>query len=332
MNILIITNLQDIETINAIKKHLSQNVNIERLNIDDFENNVLTIKNDDLLINGNSFKNFNSILVRRFSFVDGISFFRKIKNSTKLDNYEYNYFALLEYKATINGLFKSIQARTKVFNNFKSFDYAKNKIINLKFAEKIGLNIPKSIFSNNIIELEKFGNVLDWDIVLKTHYSFDISVGDKQKIMPVKKISSDIFEKFKKSINFVPVFFQEYIHKKHEIRVVVIGTDIFPFAIYSQEIEEAKIDWRIPNLLDLKYQLVKLPSNISDMLILFNKKNNLDFSFFDLIVTPDDKVFFLECNIDGEWLWLEKATGVPLSKFFANMIEKYKSNCLNEYL
>lgn len=41
------------------------------------------------------------------------------------------------------------------------------------------------------------------------------------------------------------------------------------------------------------------------------------------IVTPDDEYVFLECNPNGQWLWIELATGFDISKVIANNLAKF---------
>jgi len=38
----------------------------------------------------------------------------------------------------------------------------------------------------------------------------------------------------------------------------------------------------------------------------------LRFGAIDIIVTPDDRYVFLEINPNGQWLWIEEETGLPI--------------------
>jgi D-alanine-D-alanine ligase-like ATP-grasp enzyme len=40
----------------------------------------------------------------------------------------------------------------------------------------------------------------------------------------------------------------------------------------------------------------------------------LNFGCIDFIVRPDGRMVFLECNPNGQWLWIEMATKMPISE------------------
>jgi glutathione synthase/RimK-type ligase-like ATP-grasp enzyme len=48
-----------------------------------------------------------------------------------------------------------------------------------------------------------------------------------------------------------------------------------------------------------------------------NAKLGLNFAAYDFIVTPNEEFYFLEVNPGGQWLWLEKKTGLEISKALA---------------
>ena len=46
----------------------------------------------------------------------------------------------------------------------------------------------------------------------------------------------------------------------------------------------------------------------------------LNFGCFDFIVTPSGEYVFLECNPNGQWLWVELETGLPISQAIAEFL------------
>jgi glutathione synthase/RimK-type ligase-like ATP-grasp enzyme len=49
----------------------------------------------------------------------------------------------------------------------------------------------------------------------------------------------------------------------------------------------------------------------------FMQRMGLNFGCFDFIVTPDNRYVFLECNPNGQWLWIEQETGMKISEAIA---------------
>jgi hypothetical protein len=39
-----------------------------------------------------------------------------------------------------------------------------------------------------------------------------------------------------------------------------------------------------------------------------------------MILTPDGHYVFLEINPNGQWLWVQEATGLPIAESMANLL------------
>ena len=123
------------------------------------------------------------------------------------------------------------------------------------------------------------------------------------------------------SLSITPGIFQERIPKAFEIRATVIGNDVFSVRIDSQVHENTKLDWRRNQHL-LSYSPHELPNDIADLLVAMNHKLGLFYGAYDLVVTPSSQYVFLEVNPLGQWLWLENATGLPISQTLAEFLLK----------
>ena len=108
------------------------------------------------------------------------------------------------------------------------------------------------------------------------------------------------------SVRLVPCLFQEYIPKRLELRVTVIGDELFAAEIHSQEHEQTRIDWRNFEV-DIPYRKATLPRDIADRCLTLVKSYGLNFSALDLILTPDGRYVFLESNPNGQFIFIEKA-------------------------
>jgi len=52
------------------------------------------------------------------------------------------------------------------------------------------------------------------------------------------------------------------------------------------------------------------------------EKFQLNFGAIDMVLTPNDEYVFLELNPNGQWLWLEHLTGLPISEEMAKLLIK----------
>lgn len=225
-------------------------------------------------------------------------------------------FFMSEYEYIVINLYGNLSQYYWV-NSLASNIAAQGKIKNLTIAANLGLKTPPTLASNSTNEILEFSKKYHAELLIKPFNSFEIFDGNRLYHCVARKISLEQIVNNSKSLELAPVFLQKYIEKKFEIRTVVIGNIIFSIAIFSQEHEKAIEDWRCAPLHELRYAAHKLPAVIEESLIAFNKSFGLEFSVFDLVLGLDDEIYFLECNPDGEWYWLEMATGMEISKAMA---------------
>ncbi len=106
------------------------------------------------------------------------------------------------------------------------------------------------------------------------------------------------------SVRVAPCLFQEYVPKRVELRITVIGDEIFAAEIHSQEHAETSIDWRNHDI-DIPYLAVTLPPLAAEKCLALVKSYGLNFSAMDMIVTPDDRYVFVENNPNGQFIFVE---------------------------
>jgi D-alanine-D-alanine ligase-like ATP-grasp enzyme len=111
----------------------------------------------------------------------------------------------------------------------------------------------------------------------------------------------------------------EHIEKAVELRVVVIGRQIFAVEIHSQHSPKARLDWRRAYS-DLTYAVHQLPAQLEEKLRLFVRMFALQYSSMDLILTPSGEYVWLEANPNGQFLWLSAPTGLPMAEAMANLL------------
>ncbi|HEY0735282.1 MAG TPA: hypothetical protein VGD69_10295 [Herpetosiphonaceae bacterium] len=107
------------------------------------------------------------------------------------------------------------------------------------------------------------------------------------------------------SVRLVPCLFQEYIPKQLDLRVTVIGDELFAAEIHSQTNEQTRIDWRNYDV-DIPYRRAQLPAEVAARCMALVKSYNLNFSAIDLILTPDGRYVFVENNPNGQFMFVEE--------------------------
>lgn len=111
--------------------------------------------------------------------------------------------------------------------------------------------------------------------------------------------------------------FQAQVPKVADVRAVVVGDRVFSARITGPP---GVVDWRSVYQ-SLAYEPVTCPDGIRGALVRFLAGFGLAFGAFDFAVTADDAWWFLECNPNGQWAWLEDAAGLPITTAIADLLE-----------
>lgn len=203
-----------------------------------------------------------------------------------------------------------------------------NKIAQMIIAKNTGLEIPSSIISNMSNTVEEFcdSNISTIIKPLKTGFMYNSE--DGQHILYTTEVPKDLLRNNLDRINICPVFFQEKIEKKVELRIVVVGEKVFACAIDSQSSGITATDWRQQIYLNkyLPHTIYNLPSDISVKCVRLVKQLGLLSGSIDMILTPDSRYVFLEINQNGQWGWIETLTGMPISEAIADLLIKKSSS------
>lgn len=159
-----------------------------------------------------------------------------------------------------------------------------------------------------------------------------VFVGDEYEYVfySQKVESEDLLLQPDESFTQTASFIQNYVEKTYELRITVINQDIIACKIDSQaqDDDKGKIDWRQGYDYNLKHEIVEIPERIRQFCLAFLEKMKLHFGCFDFIVTPKGEYVFLECNPNGQWLWIELETGYDISKVLAENLCKYETKRL----
>lgn len=288
--ILILTSSFD-KTVDYIIKKFDKS-NFIRVNIDELKNYQISVTN----INGFQINLETKFLKIENLFEQVTSIYYRKLFLPSLDEYESKYHTYMqkEIYSFISGLVDSFDG--KVLTTPSILRKVENKIYQLKNATDLEFLLPKSLISN---DYEKANNFNIEKIIAKP-----LSTG---KLTSSTVSNSNIVNDNINNISLSPTYFQTYIPKDYELRVTVIEDIFYCVKIIAND----KIDWR-KNAEDNIYELIDTPKIIKSQCKLFMETCNIKFGAFDYIVY-NNQYYFLECNPNGQWLWLELKLGLDIS-------------------
>ena len=117
----------------------------------------------------------------------------------------------------------------------------------------------------------------------------------------------------------VPNFLQREIAKSFELRLVWVNGRQACFDIDSQRYATTRLDWRYSTSA-LSFGDFDLPAAVAAQVDLFMERIGLFCGSLDFIVDPDGRYWFLECNQQGAWGWLDAPRDGRIARMFATGI------------
>ncbi|KKT38821.1 MAG: RimK domain protein ATP-grasp [Parcubacteria group bacterium GW2011_GWA2_44_13] len=226
-------------------------------------------------------------------------------------------FCANESRGAVRSLLSSLECRWVNRKDVVDF-LASNKFFQQKIAGQCGLSVPRTAISNDPKCLEQFSDPQD-GLLLKPIGYMKLDKAGK-KCLYSQRFSHKELVGSPSSIRRCPVFSQEYVKKRCEHRVMVIGEKILSCRIDSQASEKTMIDWRHYDFERVMHEQVVLPLVIQQKLLRFMEEIELRYGAIDMIETPDGDFVFLEVNPSGQWGWIADLAGLPIKEVVAEML------------
>ena len=199
--------------------------------------------------------------------------------------------------------------------------FASNKLLQIEVAFKCGLNIPDTIITNIYKNLKYFFDSHESTStkgLTKSNFLFNgVTYPKLNRIVSKDEVVESNFNP-----KFGPTLFQQYINKQSDVRIVFIKGLVFAFEIKSQELELSREDFRGVSPDKLTHAVIELPKKVVNGILKFCNFYGLNFSCFDFVLNSKGEFIFIENNPNGQWLWLEFATGFDLTnKFISSFLD-----------
>lgn len=186
-----------------------------------------------------------------------------------------------------------------------------DKLWQLKAAEGVGLDIPATVVASRRQPVIKFMSEHK-SVVYKPWKQMFIDVDGITRGIYTSRLDAALVNQ-PGALDLVPGIYQQEIEKSYELRATIVGPDIFCCQILSQESPRAKVDWRRYDFANTPHRPYQLSEVEKARLLALMSRLRLEFGCVDLIRDTAGRLVFLEVNTNGQWLWLEHLTGLPIS-------------------
>jgi glutathione synthase/RimK-type ligase-like ATP-grasp enzyme len=228
-------------------------------------------------------------------------------------------FAEAEAKAFLDGLQACLKCRW--LSRPGAIRDAGHKIEQLRVANSIGFQVPPTLVTQDPQAVREFRKKVDRHLVAKRigRELYRAESLDKQYVVLTELLEDNVLQD-NRALATCPAIYQPYVDKKFEVRVTVVGDEVFACRIDSQATERTRIDWRNYDLNNTPHSPYQLDSRHTKLCLTMVRHYGLNFGAIDLIVTPSCEVIFLEINPNGQWGWIEELTGLPIAAAHARFL------------
>lgn len=191
---------------------------------------------------------------------------------------------------------------------------AEHKLYQLQVAQREGLRVPRTLVSRDISKLRSFAAGNSSGTICKPIFHGLFSDGAFRYSVYTRRVSPDTLDA--ESVSACPVFLQEEISRRSDVRATFIGPQSFVADIRG---DEQLVDWREPKN-DVGYSISSLSEDVERRCRAMMTRLGLLYGAFDFIRTPEGELVFLEVNPTGEWAWLEDRLGFPMRNAFVEIL------------
>ncbi|MFE4592055.1 hypothetical protein [Streptomyces laurentii] len=176
---------------------------------------------------------------------------------------------------------------------------AENKLVQLREARAAGLRVPRTLVSQDPVEIRDFCASSGRDVIVKTVRGCSLQPLLTRRV-------TDAHLAAEQSIRMAPAIYQEYVPGTRHIRALCLGSDIHAVGIESDE-----LDWRC-NLRGLVSGTIR-PAALDDataaLVTATLERLHLAMGVVDLKIDPDGLPVWLEVNPQGQFLFMEALSG-----------------------
>ncbi|MEK7153872.1 MAG: hypothetical protein AAB834_08025 [Patescibacteria group bacterium] len=225
--------------------------------------------------------------------------------------------ALREFSLLLRTRFAAARWVSDVF----AIRRAEDKVLQLEQAAKLGFKTLPTLVSSSAEAARSF---------IKTHRS-----------VVAKPLNVPFFEQNQQvhgfyttrvtgktdlsGLHVAPCIFQVAIDPVADIRVTVVGNDVFAAVIHEHDPDAVKAvrDWRIGYYHGgIQIDAFDLPAKIVDLCRQHVKALGLQFGAIDLVLDKKGTFWFLENNPNGQWAFVEEETGQPIGNTLAKLLSR----------
>lgn len=214
-------------------------------------------------------------------------------------------------------------------SDYHAISRASYKPAQIEAAHAAGFNVPDTLFTSSPAAAKEFIRTHE-RVITKTLSHAPVK---NSKNIPLLFLATDLTGRSNVNLSgltVAPAIFQTAIDSAGDVRVTVVGGETFAAILRPKQGSKKPgpiQDWpKYDNIhSDGKATEIvphALPADIRDKCVAHARHFNLLYSAIDLVLDKKGRYWFLENNPNGQWAYIEEATGQPIGKTMAQLLER----------
>ena len=220
----------------------------------------------------------------------------------------YRSFAYIECQATIAGLWLALDAFW--VNHPMRSEEAQRKPYQLKVAQQAGFAIPATLITNSPSRARAFVQQHGVEGTVYRAFSTTARTWHEARLVPSQPIT------LLDNVCYAPVVFQEYIPALNDLRVVVVGDELF--AAVAPSLAGEKIN-TVGGL-----EPYPLTPALAGQVYALMAQLGLVYGVVHLRIALDGQPVFIELDPSGNWLEVEEQTDLPITQAMARLFMNHE--------
>jgi glutathione synthase/RimK-type ligase-like ATP-grasp enzyme len=227
-----------------------------------------------------------------------------------------------EFREILDGLYALLPHAYWINNPFTT-RLAHRKMRQLQVASNVGLRTPRTVVTNIPERVFEFAADLAGDVAIKSLGAISVmeDTSDDSALQYgifTRRVSHAELSAVADKIRHLPTTFQEFVPKASELRITCVGDESFVCRIKARDDDATADDYRFDTQ-NLEHTEADC-HGLCDRLRAYMREFGLEFACFDFIVPHHGEPVFLEANPNGQWLWVEHHTGLPIAAAIARRL------------
>ncbi|MDI3386484.1 ATP-grasp ribosomal peptide maturase [Streptomyces sp. B-S-A8] len=192
---------------------------------------------------------------------------------------------------------------------------AENKVLQLATAARTGFTLPDTLVTDVPGDAVQFAAEHEAVVYKPVHRVHLAGADGRNRTVWVRTVGAHELDD---SIALCPHLFQACVPKVADIRLAMVGSAAFASRI---DIVGEHLDWRQDQSL-ISCSPISVPGPVRDAANSFLHAFGLRFGAFDFALDADGRWWFLECNPNGQWAFVDEATTHAITQALADTLQK----------